>query len=266
MDPYQVLGLSKNFTLDQLKKHYKKLVLKYHPDIAINSSLNTPIFQALTESYRTLYNEYNNRDKELDHQKLKQKFNDVKIQSSQNVNIMDANKSSKFDIDKFNTLYEQYAIKDKASEINEKGYGDWLRKDTGDSSARAVINYEEPQPLFASRLVCNYNEIGADKVKDFTNYDSKLPYMDLMKAHTMTKIVDESSVQMPQQFKNVEQLKAHRSNIEYVMTPEEHREYELKLLKKKKKELDRQKRIQEDAKRIEDIYNKNHKVLLQQLQ
>jgi curved DNA-binding protein CbpA len=264
MDHYQVLGLSKNFTLEQLKKNYKKLVLKYHPDIAITSSLNTPIFQALTESYRYLYDEYTNREKEVDHYKLKQKFNyDSQHTQKANPDMMKrSSEKSKFDIDQFNRLYDKYAIKD---DNNEKGYGDWLKSnDNNNDTYKAVINYEEPQPIFASKVVGMYNEIGADN-NDFTNYDGKLPYMDLMKAHTMTKIVDESAVKMPPSFKNMEQIKAHRSNIEYVMTPEEKHEYEIKQHHLMKMEMRRQKKVREDDERIAEIYKKTHKLMLEGL-
>ena len=32
-DPYKILGLSKTATLDDIKKAYRKLAKKYHPDL-----------------------------------------------------------------------------------------------------------------------------------------------------------------------------------------------------------------------------------------
>jgi DnaJ-class molecular chaperone len=45
---YKYFNISNNITLDELKKQYRKLCLKYHPD----KGGNTEIFQAINREYK----------------------------------------------------------------------------------------------------------------------------------------------------------------------------------------------------------------------
>lgn len=54
-DYYEVLGLTKNATLDDIKKAYKKLAIKWHPDKNLNNKEEaTQNFREIAEAYEVL--------------------------------------------------------------------------------------------------------------------------------------------------------------------------------------------------------------------
>jgi DnaJ-class molecular chaperone len=53
-NPYKILGVEKNATVDEIKKAYRKLSLKHHPDRNNNSNESTIKFQAISAAYETL--------------------------------------------------------------------------------------------------------------------------------------------------------------------------------------------------------------------
>jgi curved DNA-binding protein CbpA len=53
VDFYKILGITKNFTEEELKKSYRKLVLKYHPDVNKTSDGNE-MFKLVLKAYTTL--------------------------------------------------------------------------------------------------------------------------------------------------------------------------------------------------------------------
>ena len=53
MDYYKILNVSKNATSDEIKKQYKKMALKYHPD---RSGGDTEMFKKVSEAYEILSN------------------------------------------------------------------------------------------------------------------------------------------------------------------------------------------------------------------
>jgi len=52
MDPYQILGVSKTASLEEIKSQYRKLALIYHPDK--NGSSGNEKFKEISDAYRTL--------------------------------------------------------------------------------------------------------------------------------------------------------------------------------------------------------------------
>lgn len=62
MNPYEVLGVSRNASIDEIKKAYKELSRKYHPDSYVGnplSSLAEEKFKQVQEAYDAIMKEKN---------------------------------------------------------------------------------------------------------------------------------------------------------------------------------------------------------------
>lgn len=62
MNPYEVLGISRNASIDEIKKAYKELSRKYHPDSYVGnplSSLAEEKFKQVQEAYDAIMKEKN---------------------------------------------------------------------------------------------------------------------------------------------------------------------------------------------------------------
>ena len=259
MDPYKVLELPKNFTKKELKASYKRLVIKYHPDLTA-SVKTTPIFQALTEAYNTLLIELEKRELEPQHHELKSRFRDTtKVKNGKTSASINLNK--KFDINRFNEIFDKNKFKD---DYIDHGYEEWLQKDSKEDQnmEKALVNYKEPSPM-ESAMATRFYSLGVDKVSDYSNLaDKSLQFMDLKKALTTTRIVDSSKVEKRREFKSLNDIKKHRAKLDYNMTPEEIEKYHKELAKEKKKEAKRvlKQSLKDDL--IEKNYNRSNKLFL----
>lgn len=54
LDYYKILGVNKNASKEEIKKAYKKLAIKYHPDKNEGDELSTEIFKKINDAYTTL--------------------------------------------------------------------------------------------------------------------------------------------------------------------------------------------------------------------
>lgn len=82
LDPYELLGVSKTFTWDELKANYRRMANQVHPDKGGNAKL----FQLLTDAFRTLAKEYQARSANVSHAERKAAYQDYANNMSRGAN------------------------------------------------------------------------------------------------------------------------------------------------------------------------------------
>jgi curved DNA-binding protein CbpA len=65
MNYYDILGIEKNATKKQIKKAYRKLSMKYHPDKKPNDPIATEKFKEINQAHQILIDETKRRDYDL---------------------------------------------------------------------------------------------------------------------------------------------------------------------------------------------------------
>ena len=90
MDYYKILEVSENADILKIKKQYRKLAMKYHPDRNAGDKRAVKIFREITEAYEVLSNgekrkEYDyKRENENNHTKKKNDKENFKNKYSEN--------------------------------------------------------------------------------------------------------------------------------------------------------------------------------------
>ena len=261
MDPYKVLGVGKDFTMEELRRNYKRQVIKYHPDRKADIS-STPVFQTLTFAYNYLVNEFKERQQDKEHHELKSAAMATPA-AAPNVNL-EAISGKRFNAKVFNEFFEKNRIND----VMDDGYGDWVEDVVEKKDGNAIVNYKEPEPMNGSSRFGNVYELGVEKITDYSGdnrSNRNLGYMDYRLAHTTSRLVDPSHVEERQEFKTVDELKKHRAKVTFVMSPEDVRRQQIEKDRILKQEQARLETLKKKDGIIGEIYNKTHKFMLQAL-
>ena len=279
-NPYEIIGVSKRFTLDELKYNYKKVAKRVHPDRGGNEKL----FKLVTLAYKQLLEIHKLKQINKEFNELKSDFQefttnqdnqqrrhrDLHRNSDRSSKKSSRSRQNQQDFngnfgDMFNKIYEENKIED----VYDRGYGDLMTESDANrpdidikktvnsmknfnqafdsapisKNNKKIIKYRDPIALPTSLKTLQYTEIGIDKLSDFSTETSNLSCVDYKKAHSTSKLIDKNYVRQRTGYNDIGGLEAERANIDYNMSEEDLRKQAYLKKKEQLKELKRLERI-----------------------
>ena len=281
--PQELLGLSQNYTLNDLKKTYRKLALKYHPDR--NSIDTTEIFEKCTEAYMQCLEDLKLKESNKTHNELKINSGDY-IQNQEDKPMMNENLVGRnFSREKFNALFQEY----RTSKPEDSGYSEWLKSHENKSEEpevnpnlqrnfnalsfntefessvkpckNEIIEYKNPKELVTTGGE-DCQELGVSEIKNFSGGTKNIQYSDLREAHTKTRLVDPNMVDISNRAKSIDTLRNNRKKKIKDYTEEEWAEIQSSQLKEKELQESRQIHLKESDAQAFEKYDKIHKLML----
>ena len=284
-DPYEILGVKKNTTLDKIKKNYKKLALQFHPDR--NNGKTEGEFQIITQAYCYLLNKKNEENKyenkinqDVTFQKYKDNINEKKF----NIHLDKEN----FDIKNFNKIFDSYKIEDSfdkgyGSKMAEKNtiredisvkndfvFGTKFNKDIFNStfqndklkkSKNQIIEYKEPEALCLNNSI-GYSDLDNSNMKDFGIKNNGLGYTDYMRAHTTDNTFINPDQVEYKKYNSLNHLKADRENINYNLSEKDKKLLKIRKEQEMQEENRRLQRIRQKDELIRGQYNNINRLLI----
>ena len=296
-DPYEILGLTKRFTLEELKYNYKKVAKRVHPDRGGNEKM----FKLVSLAYKQLIEIYKLKQINKEFNELKSDFqefttfqdnnqrshrdlhkkNNKEYKQRNNTNINDLNTNF---TDVFNRIYDDH----KVYNPYDNGYGNLMTKsepnrpdidikrtvnsmknfnktfdDTPISkNNQKIIKYRDPIALPSSLKSLKYTEIGVDKISDFSTETNDLNCVDYKKAYSTSKLIDKNNVRQRSGYNDINSLEAERSNINYTMSDEDLKKQAYLKKKEQLKELKRLEKIQQIDMMNQNNFNKINNLMI----
>lgn len=298
-NPYEIIGVSKRFTLDELKYNYKKVAKRVHPDRGGNEKL----FKLVTLAYKQLLEIHKLKQINKEFNELKSDFQeftsnqdnqqrrhrDLHRNSDRNSKKSSRSRQNQQDLngnfgDMFNKVYEENKIDD----VYDRGYGDLMTESDAnrpdidikktvnsmknfnqafDSAPvskhnKKIIKYRDPIALPTSLKTLQYTEIGIDKLSDFSTETSNLSCVDYKKAHSTSKLIDKNYVRQRTGYNDIGGLEAERANIDYNMSEEDLRKQAYLKKKEQLKELKRLERLQQMDMMHQESFNRVNELMV----
>jgi hypothetical protein len=279
-DPYKILGLdANNISIDKIKKAYKIKAQRNHPD----RGGNPEVFKKITQSYCYLTSKYGQADemnKKIKQEVVNKKYDNKLLDGYENVHISKDN----FNINKFNDIFEKF----KMDNSYDDGYGDIMTNDPrtdeeidvdksifnnqsfnidvfnqtfgNDNTNDELMVYQEPEALPSSGD--SYQILGQSKISDFGKSDGNMKFTDYKRAYSNdNKFINPENVKY-KQYKNVNELKAERSNITHKMSEQEERLLKERQRREEEMEQKRQKRVKKEDDKYLDQFEKINKLFI----
>ena len=262
MDPRQVLNLPTEFTVEQLRYHYKALARQLHPDKRrVSEREATETFQLLTEAYRTLLEEMDQRKMQAQERPFYELRSDAGVSATPAADEVVRSRPAKaivpvgtgqgFDRTRFNRAFDENRLPDP---VVDGGYGRWMQETQPEQAARllreaqqrqhedsqrrlgAVQVYREPEPLqLTNRNTVAYTELGASGVDDYSRGEicarHSIQFTDYRIAHSTERLAEEADFaaaveRTSRELRSIKALQAHRASISYEMNDDDRRAYD----------------------------------------
>ena len=245
----------------------------------------------------SLLDKYKNRESDKNFTDLKQNSKTY-IEDQTNTKMTNKHlgtvDKNKIDVKLFNKIYEQNKLWDN----NDDGHGTWFTsEDTAEpaneifgnkfnlnvfnstfedykdklnvNNVRTVQKYEEPQALVSCNTGFTDIDVFSHKINDFSkplpiscagnSKSSKdLAYTDLKTAYTSQGLFIDPKTTEYKKYKNIDELKTERGNINYNMTSEQQSEYDKRKYRELETENNRQNTIRQRDVIISNNYSKTH--------
>jgi len=278
IDPYKILGMTKNYDKNSLKKSYLKMAVKYHPD----KGGDPKKFKIITLAYKILLKKLDERDNDKIHNDLKSGSEDyIKEQTSnnrRNVNMRDRD----FDINKFNKEYSENRLKD---DFADDGYGDWLKQTEEETGVKMdqfnknkfhneflkqkkkktgsnLQKYKDPEELVSMGNRDSIMILGKEKVSSYSGESNGLAYRDLREAYSESTLIDTGSVDLSKRKDNIKDYNSQRKNVNHQMSESDIRTQIMREEQEKKDEVARLSRVSNRDKEIGTHYEMMHQRLM----
>uniref|UniRef100_A0A6C0F5I5 J domain-containing protein n=1 Tax=viral metagenome TaxID=1070528 RepID=A0A6C0F5I5_9ZZZZ len=226
LDPFDVLGVSHDASMKNIKKAYKHMLYQTHPD----KMGNAKYFMMVHEAYNAIQEFHKERIKYSNMPKTKANYNQT-IE-----NVAQPTRLDNFTPEKFNKYFDNHRI-DMHNPYNH-GYQEFMvdRKNYAEDIEQAkkskvhiptqqVILYKEPEYLNSSETVSNCFHLGSQKVSDYSGGGGT----DIMHAfaHRSGELIDTGK-----QYNNLDHIMSERSTQNLQLTDEDQ-----KIMKKREKKL-----------------------------
>lgn len=225
LDPYKVFKVTKDFALDDVKRKYKRLAVKLHPDKNPGDPRAAGLFQAISQCYQRLLEDYCARAADRQFSELKHESRAAAAMAAERAPAAAHGGEQRFDLETFNRVFEEHRQRD----VLDEGYGRWMadtpaEKDVAERlrTRLAVTQHAgHPTALQTTAPGTTY-ELGMQRVQDYSapvvssnGRRAGLVYTDYRLAHTTTRLVDSDDPdRIRRSFANVQQMQQHRAEEE----------------------------------------------------
>ena len=282
-NPYQVLGVDEDCTERELKKKYKKLALKYHPDR--NEGKTDEEFKIITQSYLYILKkkgESSKFEKKTKREVKYKAYEDDINEQRENIHLDKDN----FNLNKFNKIFDKYkmptAFDDGYGSMMNKGnrladdpnveniFGKSFNLDVFNSTFKGekrkkkssqIVEYEEPKAINLSKNM-GFSELGVDEIDNYGVKNEGLGYTDYRLAHHEENTLINPDEVDYKQYKSVNELKASRSNISYNLSENDKRRIELREAEEKRREERRLRNLQQYDQNVNNQYKKINRLMI----